>query len=185
MKNLQILVLAVFAVGIVAFGFTGNVQAEELTPVLPGNGAGMGGNGGNGRGGSNGTGVPLDMNINLDGAIDDVMAGLIADALGISVEDLQAREAAGETLVEIGLSLGFDADEVIAIHDQARADALAQAVTSGLITQEEADWLLSRMSFGQNGVSLGLCDGDCTTSTMTQTHNKFHNGDTRGSRWSN
>ncbi len=190
MKNLTILVLAVFAVGIVALGFTGNVQAEELTPILPGNGAGMGGNGGNGgngRGGSNGTGtgVPLEMNINLDGAIDDIMAQMIADALGISVEELQAREAAGETLVEIGVSLGFDADEVIAIHDQARADALAEAVASGLITQEQADWLLSRLDNGQYGVSLGLCDGDCTSTTMTQTHSKFQRGDTRGSRWGN
>lgn len=185
MKNLQILVFAVFAVGIVAFGFAGDVQAEELTPYLPGNGAGMDGNGGNGRSGSDGTGVPLDMNINLDGAIDDVMAGLVADALGIDVDVLKAREAAGETLVEIGLSLGFSADEVIAIHDQARADALAQAVASGLLTQEEADWLLSRMAFGQYGVSLGLCDGDCTTSTKTQKHNKFQNGDSRGTCWIN
>lgn len=185
MKNLTILVLAVFAVGIVAFGFAGDVQAEELTPVYPGNGGGNGGNGGNGRGGSNGTGVPLEMNINLDGAIDDIMAQQIADALGISAEDLKAREAGGETLVEIGLSLGFDADEVIAIHDQARTDALAEAVATGLLTQEEADWLLSRMAFGQYGVSLGLCDGDCTASTMTQTHSKFQRGDTRGSRWGN
>lgn len=186
MKNFTILVLAVFAVGVLAFGFTGEAQAQTLDPLYPGNG-GMGGNGGNGRSGSTGTGtgIPLEMNINLDGAIDDVMAQMIADALGISVEELQSREAAGETLVDIGLSLGFDVDTILAIHDQARTDALAQAVVSGLITQEAADWLLSRLENGQYGVSTGLCDGDCTYSTMTQTNNKFQHGDTRGSRWGN
>lgn len=189
MKKFTIAILAVLAVGILAFGFTGEAFASQSDPAYPGNG-GMGGNGGNGGSGGRGsngtgTGIPLETNLNLEVSLDDVMAEMIASELGISVDELQAREAAGETLVEIGLSLGFDTDTILAIHDQARIDALAQAVADGLISQEDADWLLSRMDNGQYGTSSGLCDGDCTFSTMTQTSTKYQNGDTRGSRWGN
>lgn len=188
MKKFTIAILAVLAVGVLAFGFSSDAFAAESDPAYPGNGGmgGNGGSGGNGRGGSNGTGIPLETNLNLDGSLDDLMAGMIASELGISVEELQAREDAGETLVEIGLSLGFDADAVLAIHLQARTEALAQAVADGLLTQTQADWMLSRMENGQAGINLGLCEeDDCTISTMTQTAQKFQNGDTRGSRWGN
>jgi len=152
MKQTMI-VLTILAVGLAAFGFVGDAFAQIETPLYPRNG----GNGGNGRGpaAGDGTGVPMEQNINLDGLLDDVMAGFIADGLGISVDELKAREAAGETLIEIGLSLGFDAETVLALHDQARTDALTQAVADGLITQAQADWLLSRMDAGQYGAVTG------------------------------
>ena len=155
-----LMVLTILAVGLVAFGFDSDANAQVDTPLYPGNG----GNGGNGRGpaAGDGTGVPVEQNINLDGLLDDIMAAYIADGLGISAEDLKAREAAGETLVEIGLSLGFDADTVLVLHDQARIYALNQAVIDGLITQEQADWLLSRLDNGQYGNATSVCTGDCS-----------------------
>ena len=169
-------VILVLAVGFAAFGFVGSASADAPSPVFPGNG-------GNGRGGSgtpgSGTGVPVDQNINLDGLLDDMMANFIADALGISVDELKAREAAGESLVEIGLSLGFDADTIMDLHDQARIYALTQAVADGLITQEQADWLLSRLDFGQYGSGTGLCLDDCTP-TYQQSVQKYQQGNGKG-----
>jgi hypothetical protein len=181
MKKITVLLLAASLVGIMALGFTGAAQAEEITPLYPGNGGGNGNSGGsgsgNGRQGGNGTGVPLDMNVNLDGVLDDMMAAYIADGLGISVEDLKAREAAGETLVEIGLSLGFDAETVLKLHEDARIAALNQAVVDGTITQEQADWMISRLDNGQYGVYAGTCTEDCTQdgTLSSQKHMRSNN----------
>jgi hypothetical protein len=95
-----------------------------------------------------GTGIPVNQNINLDGALSDAMHESLATALGISTEKLTARVDAGETLFLIAISLGFDETEIRDMLTTARTDALAQAVVDGLITQEEADWLASRGNRG-------------------------------------
>ena len=151
-----ILIITIMAVGIAAFGLVSTATAQGSDPVYSGNGNGKG----NGRG--DGTGEPMDQNINLDGLLDEYMAEYIANELGITVEELKAREAAGETLMDIGLSLGFDEQAILDIHTQARIAAINQAVADGLITQEQADWLLSRMENGQNGGGAGDCTEDCT-----------------------
>ena len=78
------------------------------------------------------------------------MHAAIAEALGISVEELEAALAAGETPATLALALGVDYAEVQAAMDAVYAAAVAQAVADGLITQEQADWLLSHQG-GQNG----------------------------------
>jgi len=147
-----IIVLTILAVGLAAFGLVGSANAQVEPPLYPGNG----GNG-NGRGpaAGGGTGVPMEQNINLASLMDDAMAAYIANGLGISVDELKAREAAGETLVAIGLSLGFDAESALALHTQARIEALTQAVANGLITQVQADWMLSRLDAGQFAAGTG------------------------------
>jgi len=95
-----------------------------------------------------GTGIPVNQNISLDGAMDDAMHESLATSLGITTEELTARIDAGETLSLIAISLGFDVTEVRDMLVSARTDALAQAVVDGLITQEEADWLASRGNRG-------------------------------------
>ncbi len=160
------MVLSIMVVGLAALSLVGDAQAAEVTPLYPGNG----GNGGNGRGpaAGDGTGIPMEQNINLDGLLDDAMAASIADGLGIDVEVQKAREAAGETLVEIGISLGYEVDYILALHDEARIDALNQAAADGLITQEQADWLISRVALGQYNVGTGTCDGDCSQTAVSQ-----------------
>lgn len=192
MKRLTIFILALSLVGVMALGFTAQASAEELTPLYPGNGGGGngGGGGGNGRGaGTTGTpagtstGVPLNMSINLNGALDDYMTAAIADGLGINVDELIARQAAGETLVEIGLSLGFDTQAVLDLRDAARIAALNQAVADGILTAEQADWMISRMDNRQGGFNSADCTGDPATCTQTgmQTSQKHM----RGGRFAN
>lgn len=168
MKKSLVLLALIAAAGVAVFGAVGYAQAATPDPIVPGGGWG------NGRGGyaGDGTGVPMQQSINLDGAIDDDMAAYLAEALGITVEELKAREAAGETLVEIGLSLGFDEAAIFDLHIQARKSALAQAVADGVLTQEQADWMLSRldvMGAGYGPLS-STCTGDCSFEQMqTQT----------------
>lgn len=162
------LILTILAVGIGAFAFAIPASAAQPTPVYPG-----GGRGGNGRGGSNGggTGVPVQQNVNLEGLLSDYMAEYFADFLGITTPELKAREDAGETLMQIGLSLGFTQDAIFDLMIDARVSALNQAVADGLITQEQADWLISRLDNRRNGMAAGSCVEDCTAvQQQTQRH---------------
>ena len=150
MKKKGFLLIAVLSITLLSFIAVSPVFASELFWGGPGNG------------GSNGTGTgkPLDQSINLDGMLEDLIHANLADALGIEIDDLTARLDAGETFSSIAFSLGFDS---IAIRDMivsARADALAQAVADGLLTQEQVDWMAShgnRMPAANYGE--GICDG--------------------------
>lgn len=71
---------------------------------------------------------------------------MIAEDLGISVEDFKARVQAGETPREIIASLGITPEQM---HEkmQARAKAaIEERVASGKLTREQADKILERMA---------------------------------------
>ncbi len=130
-----------------------------------GGGAGGNGSGGNGQQGTTGTGtgIPLEQNINLSGILDEQLHTSLATALGITPEELIARMDAGETFSDIALSLGLDYTTISEMLSLARADALAQAVADGLITQAQADWLASTgNTMPAAGYGDATCDGDCT-----------------------
>lgn len=82
----------------------------------------------------------------------DKMKAVVADALGISVEELDAAKEAGTRLPDLAEELGVDMQTV---HDGVQAyreTAVADAVASGLITQEQADQILSHSGhFGPGG----------------------------------
>lgn len=67
---------------------------------------------------------------------------LLAKALGMSLEDLQAAYADGETLTTLMQEKGLDAAAVRERLQTAYTEALAQAVEDGVITQEQADEML-------------------------------------------
>lgn len=135
-------------VAVIALTSVVAVSAQAATPPQ---GAGpwnnTGGYAGRGRGpGGQGLGIM---------AVDEaVMHAKIAEALGISVEEFEAALAEGKTLYVLAQELGVDFAEVRAAMDAAHAEALAQAVADGTITQEQADWILShRAQMGQWGAS--------------------------------
>lgn len=68
---------------------------------------------------------------------------LLAEILGISEEELDAARAAGTRLDELAESLGLDAEEVRTALQSAIAAAIEQAVTDGVLTEEEAALLLN------------------------------------------
>ena len=81
-----------------------------------------------------------------NGFLHEPMFAAMAEALGLTPEELQTRIDAGETMWDIAESQGLSAEQFKAKMIQARTEALNQAVADGLITQEQADWMTSRMA---------------------------------------
>ena len=155
------------------------LSLSTVSPVMAqgGSGNGRGGSGGNGNQGElgTGTGIPteqnlnLEQNINLDGALSDLVHANLAAALNIPVEDLIARIDAGETVAQIALDLGLDPVAVSELLLAARTDAYAQAVGLGILTPEQVEWLTSRGNETPALVNADVtCDGDCVPD-QTQT----------------
>jgi len=80
---------------------------------------------------------------------DEMMAAL-AEKLGITANDLEARLAKGETLAQIASSKGLTVDQFQKLMTDARNQAIDQAVKDGKLTQEQADWMK------QHGFGRGL-----------------------------
>lgn len=69
----------------------------------------------------------------------------IAEALGISVEELQAARDEGTRLPELADELGVEMADVVDAIAEAVEESIAQAVVDGVITQEQADRILARI----------------------------------------
>lgn len=149
MKKLIWITAGILAIAVLALSLSSPVLAADPAQGGPWNG----GQGGRGRGfvDQDQDGIcdisgnaPREMNINLDGALKDYLHEPLADALGISPEELTLRRESGETLADIAADLGFDLAEIREIFSEVRSEALDSAVDDGILTQEEADWLSSR-----------------------------------------
>ncbi len=81
------------------------------------------------------------------------MQAVIADALGITVAELEAAHAEGKRLPELAAELGVALEDVQTAVQAAHEAAIQQAVEDGLITQEQADWMRQRHN---NGMSMGM-----------------------------
>jgi hypothetical protein len=73
------------------------------------------------------------------------MPTLLAEALGMTVEELQAAQAGGQTVAEMAAAQGVELADVVAAVMVPRAESLAQAVAGGRLTQEQADAMLATM----------------------------------------
>ena len=159
-------VLSVLAISVLALSFASPAMAAESFQGGPGNGdaerLGLKGNHHQGEFGT-GTGVPanqnleLKQNIAMDGLLEDTIHENLAIELGITPVEMADRLAAGESVYEIAISLGFDAGSFREIMILARIDALTQAVDLELLTQDQADWMASR-GFG---TAMNVGNGDC------------------------
>jgi len=132
-KTILIAGLVILALGVLGVGA---VFAQDATPPVP-------------------YGHGQMMNGGTEGPMHTFMAIEFSKALDLSVNDVNTRLAAGETMYDIALSAGVTAEEFPAIMTTVRATALAEAVKANVITQEQADQMLSRGS----GMSTGNCTG--------------------------
>ncbi len=151
-KTILIVGLVVLALGVLGIGA---VFAQDDTPPVPyGHGQMM----------NNGASGPMHTFMTIE----------FAKALGLNVNDINTRLAAGETMYDIALSTGVTAEEFPAIMTQVRAAALAEAVKANVITQEQADWMNSR------GGNMG--NGNCTGTGPQGNYNNgmMGNGQGRG-----
>lgn len=109
-----------------------------------------------------------------EGLIHEYMITALADAFKLTPDELEARHDAGDTLWDIAQELGYTAEDFRALVQEARAVALRQAVADGIISQEQANWMLDHMNQGwENGYGPGSenCDG-----TGQQTHGRRGRG---------
>ncbi|MFH1184018.1 MAG: hypothetical protein V1755_03130 [Chloroflexota bacterium] len=144
----RIVVVGLMVAATLAVFTTGVVFAQSPQPPAPGGGGGMGPGGGRGDMGFIGANGE-------EGPLDEYMVSAIADALGITADEVESRHEAGETAYQIALDLDFTADEIHALLRDARLKAWAAAAADGVVSQEQADWMKSRPS----GMGYGNCDG--------------------------
>lgn len=156
----MVISIVIFAVLAAALASAGFVYAQSTNPPTqtPGSGFGQGGMMG-GRGGMRGGMMgQAAAGADLDGPMHDQMIAAFAEKLGVSVEDLDARLAKGETMADIASSKGLSADQFTTLMADARAQALDQAVKDGSLTQAQADWMKQRgagMMAGGRGMRAG------------------------------
>ncbi len=160
--NKTFLSVVLVAVVAIVFGTVGLVSAQTPTPQtpVPGSGYGQGMMNGQGRGnmanGQGNRGGMMNQAVgNQDGVLHDAMTAVYAEKLGISVDDLNARLAKGETMAQIASSKGLTAAQFTALMADARSQAIDQAVKDGTLTQAQADWMNQRgagMAAGGRGM---------------------------------
>jgi hypothetical protein len=80
----------------------------------------------------------------------------LAAKLGLTEEDVEAQFAAGKTHYQIALDNGIKQDDIVTFMNDVHKQALASAVKDGVITQEQADWMLERMQ-SRGGFGTGSC----------------------------
>ncbi|MBL7183460.1 MAG: hypothetical protein ISS50_03310 [Anaerolineae bacterium] len=76
------------------------------------------------------------------------MLDILAEVLDMTPEETFAELEAGKTIVEIAADQGVELSDLVDALIAPRAEALAQAVENGYLTQEQADWLLEYMREG-------------------------------------
>ena len=72
-----------------------------------------------------------------------------AEILGLTVAELEAAREAGSSMEELLEDAGLTAEEFRALMATAREESVAEAIDSGLITQEEADAFAERQENGR------------------------------------
>lgn len=177
--------MAVLALSVVVVGLAGVALAQDTTPpaevVCPyGEACGGYGLGGHGMRGYGYAGT---------------MPTLLAEALGMTTEELYAAQKAGQTVAEIAAAQGVDLADVVVAVVAPHAERLTQAVADGRLTQEQVDLRLATMTeqmtsrFGTLtacGVGCGRWgSGEFGPSDDTGTFGgRGHRGGMGGGRWS-
>ena len=169
--NKTVLSIVIVMVVAIALGTTSFVNAQSSTPQAPVSGTGYG----NGMGSRGVRGGMMHSAAGTqDGLLHDEMIAVYAEKLGVSVDDLNARLANGETLAQIASSKGLTIDQFRALMTDARSQAVDQAVKNGTLSQEQADWMKQRgagagMGNGGRGMR-GNGQGQFTNPNCPYTH---------------
>jgi hypothetical protein len=109
-----------------------------------------------GRGNGYGRGMMGDRGV---GIMHDYMIAAFADAVSLTVEQVDTRLADGETFKEIAIAQGITQDKLPELLTQVRQAALDKAVADGVITQAQADLMLEHMqNRAGKGSGFGLYD---------------------------
>ncbi len=146
-----LIVGAVLIVVLLVLGISGYAYAQSQNPSNPVApfGRGLMGSWGRGRmgGGMMGGGMMRGAwgGSNAYGPMHDVMVKALADKIGLTTDEVQKRLDNGESLWQIAQSKGLSDQDIRQLMLDTHDATLAQAVTDGRITQEQADWMDQHM----------------------------------------
>lgn len=96
------------------------------------------------------------------GTMHQFMVDALAKELGMTSADLQTALQAGKTPYQIAQEKGLSADQITALMQKVHDEALKQAVASGLLTQQQADYMdqhMEQMWANGFGPGAGGCPG--------------------------
>jgi len=141
-KILAVAVVAVFALGAIGLGVA---YAQNPTPNSPFTPGGMMGGAWGQRGGSSWMGAMHDW-MTTTGGMHSLVWDALAKALGLTTDELYAELNSGKTLAALAEEKGLDRAALVAELESAHQAGLAQAVADGVLTQEQADTMLSHMA---------------------------------------
>ena len=165
-KSILIVALVVLALGV--FG-VGVVLAQDAQPPV-GRGVMMGGY----------------------GVMHDYVEEALANKLGITEKDIEDALASGKTMYQIALDNGIKEADVASFLTEVHTTAFDKAVADGIITREQADFMLQRMT--ANGFNSGNCPmqngqggqfgrGNGYGGGMMNNGGQFGSGNMMGGRW--
>jgi len=153
------LIVALVIIGVAAFGWVSYANAQSPTPPAPQAPFGQGPGSGMMNPGRMGSGMRGMMQPGRFGPMHEYMQAALAEAMGMSEADLQAAFAEGKTMWQVAQDKGLSAEEFQKVMVEARKTAIAKMVEAGIITQVQADWMLSRMEYRQQQGGFGNCQG--------------------------
>jgi len=146
-KTLLIVALVVLALGALSVGV---VAAQGGQPPVNGFGYGMMQGGGY-------------------GPMHTYIVEAFAAELDLTVDEANTRMLNGETMYQIAIAEGVAQDQVAAVLTKVHTAAYDKAVAAGVLTREQADWMLQRMQYMfQNGYGTGNCPMHGGTTTNGQ-----------------
>lgn len=156
MKKLWIAVavVTVIASALITAGVV-NAQTPQ-PPTQPGSGRGLGRMMGGGNtqwmqtmhslmSQSGGMGTMYEW-MHQSGGVHDTVWKALADALGLTPDELTAQINSGKTLAQLAQEKGIETSELAAAMQTALKSSLDQAVKDGTLTQDQADQMLETMS---------------------------------------
>ena len=121
------------------------------------------------------------------GPMHDYVEEALADKLGITEADIESSLASGKTMYQIALDNGVKEADVPALLTEVHTAAFDKAVADGVVTREQADFMLQRMAtsgYGncpmQNGQGGGYGRGNGFRGGMG---NSGQFGSGMGGRW--
>lgn len=149
MKKITLVVSALLA-AVLIFAAVSPVMAAGPQQGGPGNGDPEEWGGDSPRRGARRAGAGMYLNQNLkmeiqmDGLLEEIIHSQLAEALGIDLNILNERLEAGESMVDLAADQGYDQAAFSEMMVEARITALQEAVESGILSQEQVDWISTR-----------------------------------------
>ena len=90
------------------------------------------------------------------GWMHDYVEKAFAAKLGLTENQVEDQLASGKPMYQIALDNGIQQEALADFMNGVHADALAAAVKDGVVSQEQADWMLQRMQ-NRGGYGMGNC----------------------------